>query len=49
MLERIPEKIPKIGVFAVAHSTYWAQFEGLKDNMEKYHADLVSLIGENKV
>ena len=49
MLERIPEKIPKIGVFAVAHSAYWSQFEGLKDNMEKYHADLISLIGENKV
>ena len=32
MLERIPEKIPKIGVFAVAHGTYWAQFEGLKEN-----------------
>ena len=49
MLERIPKKIPKIGVFAVAHGTYWAQFEGLKDNMEKYHADLISLIAENEV
>ena len=49
MLERIPAKIPKIGVFAVAHGTYWSQFPGLKDNMEGYHADLISLIGENKV
>ena len=49
MLERIPAKVPKIGVFAVAHGTYWAQFPGLKENMEKYHADLISLIGENSV
>lgn len=49
MLQRIPAKIPKIGVFAVAHGTYWAQFPGLKENMEKYHADLISLIGENNV
>ncbi len=49
MLERIPAKKPVIGIFAVAHGVYWDQFPGLKDNMEKYHADMVSIVAKNDV
>lgn len=30
MLERVPAKKPVIGIFAVAHGTYWHQFPGLR-------------------
>ncbi len=49
MLERVPAKKPVIGIFAVAHGTYWNQFPGLLDNMKKYHQDLVDLIAKNDV
>ena len=49
MLERIPSKKPVVGVFAVAHGTYWHQFPGLLDNMKKYHQDLIELISKNDV
>jgi len=49
MLERVPAKKPVVGVFAVAHGTYWHQFPGLLDNMKGYHSDLVSLIAKNEV
>ena len=29
MIERKNKRTAKIGVFAVAHATYWEQFEGL--------------------
>lgn len=47
MLERVPSKKPVIGIFAAAHGTYWGQFPGLKENMEKYHTDFVSLVSKN--
>ena len=37
MIERKVKRTGKIGIFAVAHGTYWEQFEGLKENMMKYH------------
>ena len=49
MLERVPSKKPVVGVFAVAHGTYWHQFPGLLDNMKKYHADLIDIIAKNDV
>ena len=49
MIERISMKKPRVGVFAVAHGTYWDQFPGLKDNMEGYHRVFLDLIGKNDV
>lgn len=49
MLERVPAKKPTVGIFAVAHGTYWDQFPGLKENMLKYHADLVDIVAQNDV
>ena len=45
MIERKNKRTAKIGIFAVAHATYWGQFEGLYDNIMEYHkvlADKVS-------
>ena len=41
MIERKVTKKAKVGVFAVAHATYWAQFEGLYDNIMNYHSDFI--------
>ena len=49
MLKRVPAKKPVIGIFAVAHGTYWNQFPGLKENMQKYHSDFVALVAKNEV
>ena len=40
-MDRVDIKKGKIGVFAVAHATYWAQFSGLEDNIMKYHKDFI--------
>jgi len=40
MIERKKPREAVIGIFAVAHATYWAQFEGLYDNIMGYHQDL---------
>ncbi len=39
MIKRINTPKGKIGIFAVAHATYWDQFEGLLDNIMGYHKD----------
>lgn len=39
MIKRINTPKGKIGVFAVAHATYWDQFEGLLNNIMGYHKD----------
>ena len=41
MIDRIDIKNGKIGIFAVAHATYWEQFEGLEDNIMGFHKDFV--------
>lgn len=50
MIERKKDLKGKIGIFAAAHAAYWVQFEGLLDNIMKYHRDLcekvTSLDGE---
>ena len=49
MIERKNKRYGRIGVFAVAHATYWGQFPGLLDNIMKYHADFISMLKENDV
>ena len=39
MIERKNKRTAKIGIFAVAHATYWDQFDGLLDNIMGYHKD----------
>ena len=41
MIERRKARTARVGVFAVAHATYWDQFAGLLDNIMGYHADFV--------
>lgn len=49
MITRKKERYAKIGIFAVAHATYWAQFDGLYDNIMKYHGDFVDKVKTNGV
>ena len=49
MLERLKERNARIGIFAVAHATYFTQFQGLYDNMKKYHNDLINIVKINHV
>ena len=49
MIERKNKRCAKIGIFAVAHATYWEQFDGLCENIMGYHADLVKLVEKNDV
>ena len=49
MIERKNKRTARIGVFAVAHATYWAQFEGLEDNIMGYHRDFCDMVKKNDV
>ncbi|MDY3928830.1 MAG: L-fucose/L-arabinose isomerase family protein [Clostridia bacterium] len=49
MIERKKKRTAKIGVFAVAHATYWSQFKGLYDNIMKYHNDFCNMLKKNGV
>lgn len=49
MIERKKKRTAKIGVFAVAHNTYFDQFEGLYEKLMGYHKDFCEIVGENKV
>ena len=49
MLERKNKRNARIGIFAVAHDTYWDQFPGLLDNITGYHKDAQTMIAENDV
>ena len=49
MIERKNNRCAKIGVFAVAHNTYFSQFEGLYENLMKYHDDFCKMTEENQV
>ena len=49
MIERKNKRIAKIGVFAVAHNTYFDQFEGLYETLMGYHADFCKSVRENDV
>ncbi len=49
MIQRRVHPNAKIGLFAVAHSTYWAQFDGLYENIIGYHRDFSQMVRENGV
>ncbi len=49
MIERKCKRTGKIGIFAVAHAVYWEQFEGLYDNILKYHKDFCEMVAANDV
>ena len=49
MIERKKKRTAKIGIFAVAHATYWGQFEGLYDNIMGYHKDFCDMVEKNGV
>ena len=44
MIERKNKRTARIGIFAVAHATYWAQFDGLLDNIMGYHHDFTAMV-----
>ena len=49
MIERKEKRTARIGTFAVAHATYWEQFEGLRESILGYHEDFTRLLAENEV
>ena len=49
MIERKCKRTGKIGIFAVAHAVYSEQFEGLYDNILKYHKDFCGMVAANDV
>ncbi len=49
MIERKTKRTARIGIFSVAHATYWDQFEGLRDNIMGYHKDFVEMVHANEV
>ncbi len=49
MIERRNKRNARVGIFAVAHDTYWAQFEGLRENIMGYHGDAIKLVEANEV
>ena len=49
MIERRKKRIANIGIFSVGHKTYWSQFEGLLDKLNKYHQDFKNILAENDV
>ncbi len=49
MIQRRKKRTARVGFFAVAHNTYFGQFEGLYENLMGYHEDLYKQIAENEV
>jgi len=49
MIKRLKERTARVGLFAVAHSTYWNQFEGLYESLCRYHKDAKDMISKNGV
>lgn len=49
MIKRKNERTARVAVFAVAHAAYWAQFEGLYENIMSYHADFCLMAEKNGV
>ena len=44
MISRKKPRTARVGIFAVAHATYWAQFPGLEESISNYHNDLVKMV-----
>lgn len=49
MIERKNKRTAKIATFGVGHAIYWSQFEGLLDNLMKYHSEFIDMLAENDV
>jgi len=49
MIERKNKRTARIGIFAVAHATYWDQFPGLESNIMGYHKDFCELVEKQDV
>lgn len=49
MIERKNKRTAKIGIFSVVHGIYFEQFEGLYENLTKYHSDLTDKLRANDV
>lgn len=49
MIERKIKRNARIGVFCVAHNTYFSQFEGLYENLMGYHKDFQDIVAKNDV
>ena len=49
MIERKAKRHARIGTFAVVHEVYFEQFEGLRENLEKYHRDFIAMLERNDV
>ena len=49
MIERKNKRTARIGIFAVAHATYWEQFDGLLNNIMGYHNDFCEMTKRNDV
>ncbi len=49
MIERKKKRTARIGIFAVAHATYWGQFEGLYDSIMGFHKDFCDMTEKNDV
>ena len=49
MFERKSQRTARIGIFAVGHKTYWDQFEGLLDNLMRYHGIFKGMVSANGV
>ncbi len=49
MIERKKARTARIATFAVAHGIYFSQFEGLYENLMKYHGDFKGMVTENDV
>ena len=49
MIERKKKRTARIGIFAVAHATYWDQFPGLESNIMGYHKDFCKMVEKQDV
>lgn len=49
MITRKKKREARVGIFAVAHATYWAQFDGLEKNIMGFHSDFVKSVEKNGV
>lgn len=49
MITRKAARTGKVGIFAVAHNTYYSQFPGLYESLMEYHDKLCDKIAKNEV
>ena len=49
VIERKNKRCARIGTFAVVHEVYFEQFEGLFENLTKYHNDFIDMVKANDV